>query len=153
VPPQIVGAQEDPTYSNYSVARLSFWEDNIMGMLDWLQSKINTRLAPWFGDDIIAHYDLSEVPAMRQAFGEKMEQAKTLVAMGYPINIVNERLRLGLPSVEWGDVAWMPATLQPIDSAEAAPVEDTTPAPDPDDEPEEDPDEDDEGVEDPNDDA
>jgi HK97 family phage portal protein len=150
VPPQVIGAQEDPTYSNYSVARLSFWEDNIMGMLEWIKSKVNTRLAPFFGDDIVIRYDLSEVPAMRQAFGEKMEQAELLVKMGYPINMVNERLRLGLPKVEWGDVAWMPATLQPISSAEAPVLDDTIPLPDPDDEPEEDPD-DDEGVEDPND--
>jgi len=150
VPPQIVGAQEDPTYSNYSVARLSFWEDSIMGLLDWLQSRVNTRLAPFWGDDIVMRYDLSEVPAMRQAFGEKMEQAERLVKMGYPINAVNERLHLGLPNVEWGDVAWMPATLQPISTAEAPAPADIVPVADDDDEPVEEPEvDDDEGVDDP----
>jgi len=114
VPPQVVGANEDPTYSNYGTARLSFWEDLIILLLDWLQSRFNARLAPLFGPDIHCQYDISDVPAMRESFQQKANTAATLWKMGWPINAINQRLSLGFDPVPWGDTAWMPASMVPV---------------------------------------
>ena len=113
VPPQIVGAQEDPTYSNYSVARLAFWEDLIIPRLDWLQNRINVALAPAFGPDIVVGYDISQVPAMREAFAQKVKTGEVLWRMGWPINAINRKLTLGFDDVTWGDTAWLPMNLVP----------------------------------------
>jgi phage portal protein BeeE len=114
VPAPLVGAMEDPTYSNYGVARLSFWEDTIIFLLDWLRSKINTHIAPYFGEGIYADYDLSDVPAFRDSFLQKVKTAVELVRTGWTLNQVNSRMRLGFPAVEWGDVAWLPGNLVPV---------------------------------------
>lgn len=114
VPGPLVGAVQDPTYSNYSVARLSFWEDTIIGLLDWLKTKINTQVAPYFGDGILADYDVSDVPAFRESFQQKVKTGVELVKAGWPLNAVNSRLRLGFEDVPWGDVAWMPGGMVPV---------------------------------------
>lgn len=119
VPPQIVGANEDPTYSNYAVARLSFWEDKIIPLVDWLKAKVNNAFAPYFNDGVMLLPDLSEVPAMREAFGQKIEQAGKLYTMGVPFNQINQRLRLGFDKLPWGDVWWAPANLMPISDGQA----------------------------------
>lgn len=116
VPPQIVGANEDPTYANYDIARTAFWEDTIIPLLEWLQAKINNTLAPYWGKDIVAGYDISDVPAMRKSFQQKVETAKTLFMMGYPPNAINRRLTLGFDDLPWGDVWWANMNLMPVDS-------------------------------------
>lgn len=113
VPPMVVGALENPTYSNYAVARLSFWEDTITPLLDWLKSHLNYRLAPYYGPDIEIDYDLSQVPAMREAFKQLVDTAKSLHEMNYPINAISARLNLGMEAVPWGDVAWINQSLIP----------------------------------------
>lgn len=114
VPAQVVGADPEAKYANYQTARLSFWEDTIVLLLDWIRTVINTRIVPLYGDDsLYVSYDLSEVPAMREAFTEKIKSAVDLWRMGFPINAINERLALGMPQVDWGDVAWMPMNLVP----------------------------------------
>jgi hypothetical protein len=122
VPPAIVGANEDPTYSNYEVARSAMWEDKIIPMLDGLQSKINAVLTPQYGENIIAKYDISDLPAMRKSFQEKVSTAQQLYNMGVPFNEINHRLRLGFSDLPWGDVWWAPAMLSPINSAEVEPA-------------------------------
>lgn len=121
VPPQIVGANEDPTYANYDVARTAFWEDNIISKLDWFQAKINAQIAPLFKDGVIAMYDISNVPAMRVSFAAKVDTAKTLWLMGYPINDINRRLVLGMPDVAWGDAWWAQMNMMPVTSSDVAP--------------------------------
>lgn len=114
MPPPYVGANEDPTYSNYSISRLSLWEDTITPLLDWLKSKINTQVAPYFGDNIFASYDISDVPAFRESFAAKVKTAEVLTKMMLPVNAINARLKLGFDPVPWGDVAWMPMNLVPV---------------------------------------
>lgn len=114
VPPQVVGANEDPTYANYEIARTAFWEDKIIPMLEWMQSKINIYLAPYWGPNIVVRYDISDIPAMRSSFAAKVTTAKGLYAMGVPLNEVNRRLRLGFQDQPWGNIWWAPMNLMPI---------------------------------------
>jgi HK97 family phage portal protein len=117
-PPQIVGATVDPTYANYDVARTAWWEDGILTKLDWFQAKFNATVAPMFGDDIEVRYDISDVPAMRSSFKEKVDTSKTLWMMGYPINSINKRVGLGFEDVAWGNAWWAPMNYMPITSDE-----------------------------------
>lgn len=146
VPPQVVGANEDPTYSNYSVARLSFWEDVIILMLDWIKARFNMILAPMFGPDIILDYDVSDVPAFRESFLQKVKAAEILYKMLWPINAINTRLGLGFDPVPWGDTAYLPSSMVPADGVgstnlpgpgEDAPEGEEEPEPEEEEEPEE----------------
>lgn len=141
VPPQIIGANEDPTYSNWKIARLSWWEDSLIPTLDWAATRFNQRLSPYFGPDIELYYDISDVPAMRDSFMMKVDTAEKLHKMSWPINAINDRLNLGFDHVSWGDSAWMPASMVPVGETgslsnpgqepEAEPVEDEEPDVDP----------------------
>lgn len=113
-PPAVVGANEDPTYSNHETSRLSYWEDTIIPILEWIQNRFNYRLSPFFGENVELRYDLSEVPAMQHSFLKKLEMAGKLVSMHVPFNRVNERLNLGFDSLPWGDTAWVPMSLVPL---------------------------------------
>ncbi len=118
VPPAMIGANEDPTYSNHSSSRLSFWEDRVIGLLEWIQSKLNNALGPVYNDGVYIKYDISGVPAMRDNFANLVKTAKQLVDMGYNLNSVNHRLNLGMPEVAWGSVAWKPSSMVPVSGPE-----------------------------------
>lgn len=115
-PAVLVGAVADPSYSNAGAARLSFWEDRVDPMLGWIAAKLDMEIVqPYYGEDIELRYDISNVPAFRKALAEKTNTAKTLVSMGFPLNDVNSKLHLGMAPVPWGDVAWMPTSVMPVD--------------------------------------
>jgi HK97 family phage portal protein len=120
VPPGIVGANEDPTYSNFGVERMAMWEDTIIPMVMWLKRKMNMRIAPAFGANIVIVPDFKHVPAMREVFKQKVEMGKSLWQMGWPINAINTRLDLGFDPVAWGDAWWTQMNMIPITSAESA---------------------------------
>lgn len=120
-PPAIVGATADPTYANYDAGRTAWWEDIIIGKLDWAQAKFNAHLSPYFDDNIVLRYDISDVPAMRSSFKEKVETSKTLWMMGYPINAINRRVGLGFDDVAWGNAWWAQMNMMPITSDEPNP--------------------------------
>jgi len=133
VPAVLIGAVSDPTYSNYGHARLSFWEDRVDPLLSWIQAKLNNELViPYYGEEIELRYDVTNVPAYRKAMAEKVETAKVLVAMGWPLNDVNEKMSLGMEPVEWGDEAWMSSTLMPVGDATVDSLIDRTEAGPPD---------------------
>lgn len=123
VPPQIIGANEDPTYSNYSVALLAFWESKIIPLLTWIETTFNTRFSAQYFDGVVVKPDIASVPALRESFGQKVKQAQILSQMGWPINAVNERLGLGFEPVPWGDMAYMSGTMVPADMVGETPAE------------------------------
>ena len=114
VPPWMVGVTE-PKYDNYGIARLAFWEETIITLLEKIKAGLNQRVAPLFGKNrIFVDYDLSNVPAMREAFAQKIETAERLTTMGWPLNAVNAKLNLGFDPVPWGEEPLVNATLVPI---------------------------------------
>ena len=71
------------------------------------------QLAPIFGDDIFFDFDLSKTPAMLEARGELIDQAKVVWSMGVPFNQVNTQFGLGFDPVPGGEVGYLPAMLMP----------------------------------------
>ena len=119
VPPSMIGANEDLKYANHASSRLSFWEDRVSCLLEWIQTKLNNALGPIYNDGVYLKYDISGVPAMRDNFANLAQTAKLLVDRGYDLNSVNQRLNLGMPNVPWGSVSWKPSSLIPVSGQEA----------------------------------
>jgi len=113
-PPELVGAGDRPKFENYKIARLSFWEETVITILDQLKAGMNMHIAPLYGDRIEIGYDITNIPAMRSVFTEKVETASKLADLGYSLNQINRRLNLGFEDVEWGDEPLVPGTLVPI---------------------------------------
>jgi SPP1 gp7 family putative phage head morphogenesis protein len=61
-------------------------------------------------------FDRDAVPAFRAArMSAKLEDAKKLQELHYPVNTINEKLSLGMPVVKWLDKAYANGALLPVD--------------------------------------
>lgn len=108
VPPQLLGIPGDNTYSNYAEARLAFWEDTVLPLMNLIIEDWNAWLAEPYGVEIRA--DLDEIPAIaekRNAMWEMADRSTDLT--------INERRALkGYEPIEGGDVVLVNATQVPI---------------------------------------
>ncbi len=94
ISPIFLGDLEQSSYDNMVQARKALYEDVVIPMLDDIKSTLNLKVAPIYGDVVIS-YDISRIPALREDFTKKTDQARTLWAMGVPFNQINERLEMG----------------------------------------------------------
>lgn len=104
VPPQLLGIPGDNTYSNYAEARLAFWEDTVIPLLEMISADWNTWLAAPMGVEL--RPDLDQVPAIadkRQVLWEMADRAQDLT--------INERRAMkGYQPIDGGDVLLVPST-------------------------------------------
>jgi HK97 family phage portal protein len=126
VPPPLVGIYDKATLANIETARVIFWLDTIVPLLDDLADVWTFALAPDFGPNIRIVYDTTQVQAMQTLLKEKIESAKILSSMGVPFNEINQRLGLGFDDLIGGDIGYLPATVEPTlqsANADGAPID------------------------------
>jgi phage portal protein BeeE len=98
VPPQLLGIPGDNTYSNYQEARLAFWEDTVMPLLDMIGEDWNA----WLGEPqgVYIKPDLDQIPAIadkRNTLWDMADRATDLT--------INERRAMkGYEPIQGGDV-------------------------------------------------
>jgi HK97 family phage portal protein len=110
VPPQMIGLPDSQTYSNYSEARQSFWEDTVIPLAEELIAELNYWLAPQFGAGIEIALDLDDVPALapkRQKLFDNMRQADFMT-------INEKREKIGLEKIDGGDDILVNASMVPL---------------------------------------
>lgn len=115
VPDEIMGYGKD-TFENFDAADRVLWTltlSNIIQLRDdtltrWMRQ--NKFLKP--GERI--ETDLSMVPQLQEDKSEKIKQLDILAGRGYPVNVVNAWMGLGLPDVEGGDVGYLPMGVAPV---------------------------------------
>jgi len=117
IDPWWLGDREHSSFNNVQEAKKSLYEDTVIPLLDDVRSTLNLKIAPLYGDDIFITYDISNVPALRDDFGKKTDQAKSLWAMGVPFNQINDKLELGLEEFEGWDNSYLPWNLAPSGSS------------------------------------
>jgi len=112
----VLGLYEDiKSYEGIRAAHRTFWLDCLVPKLNYIEGMLWSKLfskieggASWGG------FDYGPVEALREDFDKKVETSFKLFQMGYPINIINSRLDLGLPDVGWGNTGFIPGNLVPI---------------------------------------
>jgi HK97 family phage portal protein len=98
VPPQLLGIPGDNTYSNYAEARLAFWEDTALPMLDYIIQDWNAWLAAPYGVEIRA--DVDSIPAIADKRSKLWDMANTSTDL-----TINERRAMkGYEPIVGGDV-------------------------------------------------
>jgi len=111
VPPQLLGIPGDNTYSNYAEARLAFWEDTALPLLDMIVHDWNAWLGAAYGVDIKA--DIDSIPAIaekRLSMWQMADQSQDLT--------INERRALkGYGPIEGGDVLFVSSAMIPLSMA------------------------------------
>lgn len=113
------------TFRNYETAVRQFWEDTAVPSLDDTVAELNHSIIPWFDPEsrgrpnqpissirpnLRFNYDKSKIAALQENFSEKLLQARELVNLGYPLNVVNQRLGLGFDALPGGDVPGVPGS-------------------------------------------
>jgi len=113
VPPQLVGELENRTYSNYSEARVAFYKETILPLMDWLLAEFDSWLSPLFGSYKLT-YDKSAVEGLQEDTNARYDRILRAVAGG--VLTINEgRAVLGYQAVSDGDVRLVPLNLAPDD--------------------------------------
>jgi HK97 family phage portal protein len=111
VPPQLLGIPGDSTYSNYKEARLAFWEDTVLPLLEMILNDWNSWLAAPLGVEIRA--DVDSIPAIaekRFALWDMADKSTDLT--------INERRQLkGYGPIEGGDVLLVSSAQIPLGMA------------------------------------
>jgi HK97 family phage portal protein len=110
VPPQLLGIPGDNTYANYAEARLAFWEDTVIPLVNMIGEDWNASIAE---DGAELKPDLDKIPAIadkRMTLWTMADQATDLT--------INERRELkGFQKIQGGDVLLVGLGLMPLADA------------------------------------
>lgn len=108
-----LGMTENVNLANAEAMDKALYLNTIIPNLDLMCEQLNHSLAYDFGDDVRIEYDLSNVRAMQQGTGEKLEHAQKLWQMGVPLADINQKLELGLTEREWYEIGYIQSGLIP----------------------------------------
>lgn len=75
VPPEMVGLGQK-TFNNYKEARLSFYEDTVLPLMDFFMGEMNYSIASRYGEGTVIKYDKDDI----EALVEKREAKYTSLA-------------------------------------------------------------------------
>ncbi len=94
-------------------AHKAFWEEclvpKIMYFEEVLWAKFFSKIGVRKGKGKIwGEFDLATVASLQENYADKVDMAKKLWDMGWPINMINKRLKLGMQDVGWGNEAYVP---------------------------------------------
>jgi HK97 family phage portal protein len=121
VPPQLLGIPGDNTYSNYAEARLAFWEDTALPLLQMIVNDWNNWLGSIYGVEIKP--DIDSIPAIaekRLSMWQMADQSQDLT--------INERRALkGYGPIDGGDVLFVSSAEIPLSMATELPPEPLSP--------------------------
>ncbi len=121
VPPQLLGIPGDNTYSNYQEARLAFWEDTALPLLDMILNDWNSWLGSMYQVEI--RPDVDSIPAI----AEKRTKLWEMAEASTDLTINEKRAMKGFEPIEGGDVLMVPSSVIPLSMA----IEPPEPAQDP----------------------
>ncbi|GHS94695.1 portal protein [Alphaproteobacteria bacterium] len=100
VPPILVGLTEEATFSNYKEARLNFWEDTLLPLLDFFVSELNRWLVPMFDATLHVRYDRDKIPAL----ASKRDYIWSALKDATFLTVNEKRQALGYGPVVGGDL-------------------------------------------------
>jgi len=99
----MISVMEDASYANAKIARRVFVENRGLPTLRLLESALNLRLTPLFGDDIRLHFNRSAIPALQEDENEKAIRIGTLYHDKLVITLNEARTALGYDPDDEGD--------------------------------------------------
>jgi len=109
------------SYEGVRAAHRAFWVETLVPKIILLEDVINahfvSKLTGKGVGNLQVKFDLNTVEALREDYYRKVDAAERLYQMGFPINMINKRLNLGMSEVEWGDKWWIDQNKVPAGSA------------------------------------
>lgn len=96
------------------VEKQEWWHGTCMPLMRNMSEVLSWGLFEFRNLQMKMTFDISSIEALAGAFAEKAKTAEVMLRLGFTRNEVNERLELGFPKVPWGDVAYMPVNMMPV---------------------------------------
>ncbi len=112
--PWWLGDREHSSYNNILEAKKALYETCAIPLLDDIKATLNLKIAPLYGENITITYDLSNVTALRDDFGQKVDQAQKLWQMGIPMKQINTLLKMGLEEFDGWERGYLPFSVAPV---------------------------------------
>jgi len=124
------------SYQGGETAHKAFWEECLMPKMIYFENLLWSKLFSKIGQRrgkgrIWAEFDTANVGPLQEDYGKKITMAHTMFNMGWPINMINKRLQLGMKEVPWGDEWWVPGGYLPVDTLRNAAPPNQNPPTDP----------------------
>jgi HK97 family phage portal protein len=94
--PAVIMVMEGVSLANMEAVLKYHWIQTVIPDMDAIMSVINKYLTPEFSGNRIAWYDTSNVEAMAESMIERGRLGKIYHTMGVPLEVVNDRLDLGM---------------------------------------------------------
>lgn len=110
VPPMLLGIQGDATYANMAEARLAFWTDTVLPLLQSILDSLNNWFNLMYKDEVILWYDEDMIPALEPL--RKMKADRIEASNSMTIN--EKRLAMGIEAIEGGDTLFVEASKVPL---------------------------------------
>lgn len=108
VPKSVFSITDDLNYATAKEQKRLFWEDTVKPMLDRFGESFNKDIVFKYNPRTKLIFDLSNIPAFKEAMADKVDLAIKLQQLGYTSNQINQKLELGMPENEWQDTWWKP---------------------------------------------
>jgi HK97 family phage portal protein len=122
VPKPELGLYEDVTYATSKTQRKLFWENTLLPKMTLIEFVLWSQMLRHIESGRIwAEFDYASINALQEDRDELVGSAQKLWSMGVPLNTINEYLGLGLPTVEGGDVGYLPFNLAPVGQEKPSP--------------------------------
>ncbi|HKJ76508.1 MAG TPA: phage portal protein [Gammaproteobacteria bacterium] len=103
VPPQLAGAQEQMTYSNFASSIRIFWRSTVLPLVGDMADTLNTAFRDELQEGLRIDYDASKIEALRDDEEEKAKVARAYWQMGIPVEQISNILGLGVEEFEGWD--------------------------------------------------
>jgi len=114
VPPVYAGITDAATMNNYKTSELVFWFGTMLFLLDDLADTFTFSFHNELAEGEKITYDITGVPAIREAMLEKAKTARELHSMGVPFSQLNKVFAFGFDEFEDWDKS---NVKQPVESA------------------------------------
>ena len=114
VPKAMFAITEGLNYATFAGQKRVFWEDTLIPMMTRLTQEMNSQFCDKYLPGMYIKFDYSQVISLQEQLSDKLDVVERLVKLGYTINQANIRMEMNMPTVPWGDVAWMAAGMIPI---------------------------------------
>jgi HK97 family phage portal protein len=111
VPPQLLGIPGDNTYANYAEARLAFWEDTALPLLDMIVHDWNSWLGSIYG--VTIRPDVDGIPAI----AEKRLRMWQMADQSQDLTINERRALKGYGPIDGGDTLFVSSAEIPLGMA------------------------------------
>jgi len=121
VPKSEVAMHENLNYATAQSADKGFWAKTLIPIMKMIEDTLWTFLfvvngkAQYWGE-----FDLSTIEALRENFDTLVNTSRKMLGLGYTLNMVNERMNLGMEEVDWGNQALMDQGLTPVEMIQQA---------------------------------